>query len=245
MKKIALITGTTSGIGRVTALKLAKEGYNLILAGPRSDRLAELQKEIESKYKSKVLLLSFDIRVYTEVEDALLKNIPKEWSKIDVLVNNAGLGSFSPIHEWDTQDWNDMIDTNIKGLLYATRAITPGMVLRRSGHIINIGSTVERETFQNGNVHCATKFAVDGLSKGMRLDLQQYGIRVTQICPGRVEADFALVSYKGDTEQAKNIYEIYTSLKVEDIANAISYALSQPAHVKVQDIFVLHATQVL
>ncbi len=136
-----------------------------------------------------------------------------------------------------------MIDTNIKGLLYATRAITPGMVLRKSGHIINIGSTVGRETFQSGNVYCATKFAVDGLSKGMRLDLQQYGIRVTQICPGRVETDFALVSYKGDAEQVKKEYEIYASLKVEDIANAIAYALSQPAHVNVQDIYILNTAQ--
>lgn len=243
MKKIAIITGATSGIGRATALKLAEEGYNLILAGRRSELLAELKKDIELKYESKVLPLTFDIRVYTEVEDALLKNIPTEWSNIDVLVNNAGLGSFSPIHEGDIQDWDNMIDTNIKGLLYATRAITPGMVLRKSGHIINIGSILGRETFESGNVYCATKFAVDGLSKGMRLDLQQYGIRVTQVCPGRVETGFALVSNKGDAEQAKKEYETQVSLKVEDVANAIAYALSQPAHVNIQDIYILNTAQ--
>lgn len=243
MKKIALITGATSGIGRAIAVKLAKEGCNLIITGRRADRLSELQKEIQDKSEVKVLTLNFDVRVYKEVEDSL-SNLPKEWKDIDILVNNAGLAvGLNPIHQGVVDDWERMIDTNVKGLLYVTRLVTPGMVERKSGHIINLCSIAGKDSYANGNVYCATKHAVDALSKGMRIDLLPYNIKVTQICPGAVETEFSLVRFKGDESRANQVYKGFTPLFANDIANAVFYAVSQPAHVDIQDMLVMPTAQ--
>ncbi|WP_165040462.1 SDR family oxidoreductase [Dysgonomonas sp. ZJ709] len=243
MKKIALITGATSGIGRAIAVKLAKEGCNLIITGRRADRLSELQKEIQDKSEVKVLTLNFDVRVYKEVEDSL-SNLPKEWKDIDILVNNAGLAvGLNPIHQGVVDDWERMIDTNVKGLLYVTRLVTPGMVERKSGHIINLCSIAGKDSYANGNVYCATKHAVDALSKGMRIDLLPYNIKVTQICPGAVETEFSLVRFKGDESRANQVYKGFTPLFADDIANAVFYAVSQPTHVDIQDMLVMPTAQ--
>lgn len=244
MKKIALITGATSGIGRATAYKLAKEGFNLIITGRRKEVLNELKRNIEKKYTEiKTLALAFDVCSFPEVDQNLGK-LPHEWQKVDVLVNNAGLAvGLTPIHEGVLDDWERMINTNIKGLLYVTRTISPGMVARKSGHIINIGSIAGKEVYPNGNVYCATKHAVDALSKGMRMDLAGYGIRVTQICPGAVETEFSIVRFKGDQSRAGKVYEGFEPLIAEDIADAIFYAVSAPDHVNVQDLLVMPKAQ--
>lgn len=243
MKKIALITGATSGIGKAIAAKLAKEGYNIIITGRRQERLNEISNILEKQYQTKVLTRSFDVRKYQEVEKNL-GNLPQEWKNIDILVNNAGLAvGLNPIHQGVVDDWERMIDTNIKGLLYVTRVISPNMVERKSGHIINIGSIAGKDVYTNGNVYCATKHAVDALTKGMKLDLLPYNIRVTQVCPGAVETEFSLVRFKGDQERADKVYEGFTSLSADDIANAVYYAVSQPPYVDVQDILVLCTAQ--
>lgn len=243
MKKIALITGATSGIGKAIAAKLAKEGYNIIITGRRQERLNEISNILEKQYQTKVLTRSFDVRKYQEVEKNL-GNLPQEWKNIDILVNNAGLAvGLNPIHQGVVDDWERMIDTNIKGLLYVTRVISPNMVERKSGHIINIGSIAGKDVYTNGNVYCATKHAVDALTKGMKLDLLPYNIRVTQVCPGAVETEFSLVRFKGDQERADKVYEGFTPLSANDIANAVYYAVSQPPYVDVQDILVLCTAQ--
>lgn len=243
MKKIALITGATSGIGKAIAAKLAKEGYNIIITGRRQERLNEISNILEKQYQTKVLTRSFDVRKYQEVEKNL-GNLPQEWKNIDILVNNAGLAvGLNPIHQGVVDDWERMIDTNIKGLLYVTRVITPNMVERKSGHIINIGSIAGKDVYTNGNVYCATKHAVDALTKGMKLDLLPYNIRVTQVCPGAVETEFSLVRFKGDQERADKVYGGFTPLSADDIANAVYYAVSQPPYVDVQDILVLCTAQ--
>lgn len=243
MKKIALITGATSGIGKAIAAKLAKEGYNIIITGRRQERLNEISNILEKQYQTKVLTRSFDVRKYQEVEKNL-GNLPQEWKNIDILVNNAGLAvGLNPIHQGVVDDWERMIDTNIKGLLYVTRVISPNMVERKSGHIINIGSIAGKDVYTNGNVYCATKHAVDALTKGMKLDLLPYNIRVTQVCPGAVETEFSLVRFKGDQERADKVYEGFTPLSADDIANAVYYAVSQPPYVDVQDILVLCTAQ--
>lgn len=243
MNKIALVTGSTSGLGKSIAYRLAKEGYNVIITGRRKERLDELEKEIETKYDVQALSLVFDVRLYSEVESAI-SSIPSDWKNIDVLVNNAGLAvGLNPIHQGVIDDWERMIDTNIKGLLYVTRLVSPGMVGRNSGHIINIASIAGKEVYPNGNVYCATKHAVDALSKAMRIDLLPYGIKVTQVCPGAVETEFSLVRFKGDQKRADQVYEGYVPLEAEDIANAVWYAVSQPAHVDIQDMLVMPAAQ--
>lgn len=243
MNKIALITGATSGIGKSIALKLGKEGYNIIITGRREERLLELQKEIETKYDAKVLPLVFDVRQYGEVEKAI-NGLPDNWRQIDVLINNAGLAvGLNPIHQGLIDDWERMIDTNVKGLLYMTRLVSPIMVERRCGHIINIGSISSKEVYAGGNVYCATKHAVKALNQGMRIDLLPYNIRVTLICPGAAETEFSLVRFKGDQKRADQVYEGFTSLYAEDIANAIWYAMSQPPHVDIQDILVMPTAQ--
>lgn len=243
MKKIALITGATSGIGKAIAAKLAKEGYNIIITGRRQERLNEISNILEKQYQTKVLTRSFDVRKYQEVEKNL-GNLPQEWKNIDILVNNAGLAvGLNPIHQGVVDDWERMIDTNIKGLLYVTRVISPNMVERKSGHIINIGSIAGKDVYTNGNVYCATKHAVDALTKGMKLDLLPYNIRVTQVCPGAVETEFSLVRFKGDQERADKVYEGFPPLSADDIANAVYYAVSQPIYVDVQDILVLCTAQ--
>jgi len=243
MKKIALITGATSGLGKAIAIRLGKEGYNLIVTGRRKERLEELEKEISINYNSRVLPVSFDVRNYEEVENAIT-NLPEEWKKIDILVNNAGLAvGLDPIYKGVVEDWERMIDTNVKGLLYVTRVVSPGMVERKSGHIINIGSIAGKGVYPNGAVYCATKHAVNALNQGMRMDLLPYNIRVTQICPGAVETEFSLVRFKGDQGKADQVYTGYENLVADDIAESVFFAISQPPHVDIQDMLVMPTAQ--
>lgn len=243
MRRIALITGATAGIGKAIAVKLAKEGHDIIITGRRQERLEELEKEIEIKYGVRAFSLCFDVSKYAEVEMAV-NSLPSDWRNIDILVNNAGLAvGLNPIHQGVIEDWERMIDTNIKGLLYVTRLVSPIMVQRRSGHIINLCSIAGKDVYANGNVYCATKHAVDALTKGIRIDLLPYGIKVTQVCPGAVETEFSIVRFKGDKARADKVYDGFTPLYADDIANAVFYAVSQPAHVDVQDMLVLPTAQ--
>ena len=243
MKKIAMITGATSVIGLGTAKALASEEFNLILTGRRNDRLERIKKEIEEKYKVEVLTICFDVRNQQEVEKAVT-TLPAEWKNIDVLVNNAGLAvGLEPIQEGLLEDWERMIDTNVKGLLYVTRAVSPLMCARKQGHIVNICSTAGKEVYPNGNVYCATKHAVDALSKAMRQDMLPYGIKVTNICPGAVETEFSLVRFKNDEARAAKTYEGMTPLNGDDIANLIRFAVTLPAHVCINDLVVTPTAQ--
>lgn len=243
MRKIALITGATAGFGKAIALKLAKENYDIIITGRREHLLEELEKEIETKYGVRALSLCFDVRDYNQVTTTL-GDLPADWRNVDVLVNNAGLAvGLNPIHEGVVDDWERMIDTNVKGLLYVTRTISPGMVERKSGHIINLSSIAGKDVYPNGNVYCATKHAVDALSKGMRMDLLPYNIKVTQICPGMAETEFSIVRFKGDKDRADKVYDGFDPLVAEDIANAVFYAVSQPPHVDVQDMLIMPTAQ--
>ena len=243
MRKIALITGATAGIGLAVAEILAENSYNLIITGRRKELLDKLKNELGIKYKSDVLALNFDIRDRKQTEDAI-DNLPKSWRNIDVLINNAGLSiELTPIHEGLVDDWEQMIDTNIKGLLYITRKVAPLMVERRSGHIVNISSIAAKETYEGGNVYCATKHAVDALNKGMRIDLVKHNIKVTSISPGMVETEFSLVRFKGDKARADKVYEGLTPLNADDIAEAVWFALSRPAHVNINDMLIMPTAQ--
>ncbi|PSR12685.1 MAG: hypothetical protein DA408_06435 [Bacteroidetes bacterium] len=240
--KYVLITGATAGIGRATAEKFAEAGYRLIITGRRQERLTALKASWEAEYGTEVYTLSFDVRNPAAVF-AAIEQLPAAWKNIDILVNNAGKAKgFDPIHTGQIPHWEEMIDTNIKGLLYLTRAVSPGMVARGQGHIINIASTAGKEVYPNGNVYCATKFAVDALTKAMRLDLHTYGIRVSQVCPAAVEeTEFALVRFDGDSERAK-IYEGFQPLRARDVAATIYFIAQQPPHVNILDV-VVQATQ--
>lgn len=243
MRKIALITGATSGIGRAIALRLAEEKIDLIITGRRLERLVELQKEIEITYKVRVNTLNFDVTNYNDVKKALA-SLDNSWSKIDILVNNAGLAvGLSPIYEGDVDDWERMIDTNVKGLLYVTRTVAPKMVERKSGHIINISSIAGKHVYPKGNVYCATKHAVSALSQAMRMDMLDYNIRVTQVCPGAAKTEFSNVRFKGDNDRADKVYDGFTPLTAKDVAEAVVYAVMQPKHVDVQDILVMPTAQ--
>lgn len=243
MKKTVLITGATSGIGRAAALLLAENNYNLILTGRRAELLDNLKKEIEVKFKADVITLNFDVRSKEEVDNAL-NGIPERWRKIDVLINNAGLAAgLNHIQEGLEDDWERMIDTNVKGLLYVTRRIAPLMVERKSGHIINIGSIAGTQVYENGNVYCASKHAVDALSQGMRIDLLKDNIKVSQIRPGMVETEFSLVRFHGDEDKAKKVYDGVTPLFAEDIAQTILFILTRPSHVNINDIVVMPTQQ--
>lgn len=243
MKKIALITGATSGIGRATAIALADAGYNLILTGRRGERLEELKALVGITYKADALTLCFDVRRRDEVE-AAIGSIPAAWRGIDVLVNNAGLAvGLDAIQDGVVDDWERMIDTNVKGLLYVTRAVAPIMCERGRGHIVNLCSTAGKEVYANGNVYCATKHAVDALSKGMRIDMLRYGIKVTNICPGAVETEFSLVRFKGDSARADKTYDGMVPLRGEDIAELVRFAVSLPAHVCINDLVVTPTAQ--
>lgn len=243
MKKIALITGATSGIGAATARRLAKDGYSLVVTGRRQQLLDELKRSIEVEFKSDVIALCFDVRSYLEVESSI-QNLPDKWKNIDVLVNNAGLAvGLNPIQDGVIEDWDRMIDTNIKGLLYVTRVVVPYMVERKVGHIVNIGSIAGKEVYPKGNVYCATKHAVGALTQGMRYDLLPYGIKVTQVCPGAVETEFSVVRFKGDKDRADQVYDGFEPLVADDIADTIAYALSVPDHVDVQDLLVFPKAQ--
>ena len=243
MKKITCITGATAGIGKATAIKFAEKGHDLILTGRREALLIETAHEIEKQFGVNVLPLVFDVRKAEEVRVAI-ENLPEEWANIEILINNAGLAvGLNPIQSGIIDDWERMIDTNVKGLLYVTRAISPGMIERRKGHIVNIGSIAGREVYPNGNVYCATKHAVDALTKAMRMDMLPYNIRVTQVAPGQAETEFSLVRFKGDTEKAKNVYTGFTPLTAEDIADVIVYVCDAPAHVNINDVLVMPTAQ--
>lgn len=242
MNKIALITGATSGIGQATALKAAEAGYDVIITGRRRDRLEELAKTIRSK-GADVLILGFDVRRQTEVQSAI-DSLTDKWKNIDVLVNNAGLAvGVSPIQEGVLDDWERMIDTNVKGLLYVTRAVAPLLIARQGGHIVNIASIAGKEVYPGGNVYCATKHAVDALSRAMRTDMLRHNIKVTNIAPGMVETEFSLVRYKGDSEAAANVYKGIQPLTNEDIADTILFAITRPPHVCLNDIVIMPTAQ--
>lgn len=240
-KRIALITGATSGIGEATARILAKNNFKLIICGRRKERLAALQAELSKQ--TEVTTLSFDVRNRGEVENAI-RSLPVAWKKIEVLVNNAGNAhGLDPIQSGDVDDWDAMMDINVKGLLYVSREIIPGMVERKGGHIVNLGSIAGKEAYANGNVYCGSKFAVDAITKGMRIDLNAYGVKVTAINPGLVETEFSLVRFKGDEERANTVYKGYQPLKADDIADLILFALTRPAHVVVADMVVFPVAQ--
>jgi NADP-dependent 3-hydroxy acid dehydrogenase YdfG len=239
--KTALITGASSGIGKAAAVALAKQNFRLILCGRREDRLADLMQKLS--HYTEVTTLAFDVRDRNAVANAIA-SLPETFKNIDILVNNAGNAhGLSPIESGDIDDWDAMIDGNVKGLLYVSKAVIPGMVERRSGQIINIGSIAGKEVYTNGNVYCASKFAVDALSQGIRMDLNQYGIRVGAINPGMVETEFSEVRFKGDTERAANVYKGLQPLKPEDIADAIVYMVNCPAHVNIADLTILPTAQ--
>lgn len=243
INKTVFITGASSGIGRATARIFAANGYRLIINGRRQERLLDLKEELTSAYGTELILLPFDVSKNEEVELAVA-SLPTEWKSIDVLVNNAGKAKgFSPIHEGDLVHWEEMIDVNLKGLLYLTRVVTPGMVERQSGHVINVCSTAGKEVYPNGNVYCATKYAVDALTKAMRIDLHKYDIRVSQVAPGHVEeTEFAVVRFDGDTERAK-IYDDFNPLTSSDVAETIYFIASQPDHVNIQDVLMMGTQQ--
>ncbi|UTA69951.1 SDR family NAD(P)-dependent oxidoreductase [Emticicia sp. 21SJ11W-3] len=238
MARIALITGATSGIGKATAIAFANSGIDLIICGRRQERLDSLKDYLSAKVK--VTTLKFDVSNKVEVVNAI-NSLPDEWRAIDILVNNAGNAhGLSPIQDGDTDDWDAMIDGNVQGLLYVSRAIIPGMVERQAGHIINLSSVAGKYTYANGAVYCASKAAVEALSEGMRLDLTQHGIKITNIAPGAVETEFSLVRFKGDTARAEKVYEGFEPIQPEDVADAILYAVNTPARVTIADI-VLYA----
>jgi 3-hydroxy acid dehydrogenase/malonic semialdehyde reductase len=240
---VALITGATSGIGKASAELFAKNGWNLIITGRRKDRLETFAAELQKKYKIKTLALNFDVRNLKDVVKNI-NSIEGEWKNIDLLLNNAGLASgLSTIQEGNIEDWEVMINTNIKGLLYVTRHIAPLMIEKNKGHIINVASLAGKQVYPNGNVYCATKHAVDALSQAMRIDMIYHGIRVTNIAPGLVETEFSIVRFKGDKERAKKTYENIKALSAEDIAEIIYWAASRPAHVNINDIVITPTAQ--
>jgi 3-hydroxy acid dehydrogenase/malonic semialdehyde reductase len=243
MAKIALITGATSGIGEATAHLFAREGYNLLLTGRRAERLGKLAAAINKKHNVEVAVSSFDVRNRAEVVDNL-ENLPAKWKKVNVLVNNAGLSQgLDPIQKGSYDDWDTMIDTNVKGLLYVSRIVSNWMIGNGYGHIINIGSIAGLEVYPNGNVYCATKHAVDALSKAMRIDLLSHGIKVTAVHPGMVETEFSIVRFKGDEGKAKKVYEGMKPLLAADIAETIWFAVSRPAHVNINELVVMPTAQ--
>jgi NADP-dependent 3-hydroxy acid dehydrogenase YdfG len=237
MKKIALVTGATSGIGKATALLLSQNGFRVIITGRRKNRLDELCQQIPD-----CLALNFDIRQQKEVAEAL-SNLPEEWQTIDLLVNNAGLAAgLEPLHDNQLNDWEQMIDTNIKGLLYVTKIISRQMVERQQGQIINVSSIAGKEAYGKGAVYCATKHAVEALTKAMRIDFNPYGIKVGSVSPGAVETEFSIVRLK-DQNANEKVYAGYEPLKAEDIADAILYMATRPAHVNIADILILPTAQ--
>ncbi|MCF8368984.1 MAG: SDR family NAD(P)-dependent oxidoreductase [Bacteroidales bacterium] len=243
MNNIALITGATSGIGKACAEKFAANRYNIILTGRRSERLQSLKKELEKKYQVKTKSLCFDIQKKDQVINAI-ESLDNSWRQINILINNAGLAlDLKPIQEGDFSDWDTMIDTNLKGLLYISKLVSNIMITQGSGHIINIGSIAGRESYPNGNVYCATKHAVEGLTKAMRLDLFRQGIRVSQIAPGAVETEFSLVRFKGDADTAEKVYRGYTPLTSEDVAESVYFVASQPTHININDLLIMPMAQ--
>ena len=239
--KTALITGATSGIGKATASAFAREGINLILCGRREDRLAELKKELSKRVA--VHTLSFDVRDKEAVFEKI-NSLPEKFQKIDILINNAGNAhGLNPIQDGNIDDWDAMLDINVKGLLYVSKAIFPKMISQGTGHIINIGSTAGKEVYPNGNVYCASKYAVDALNQAMRIDLNKHGIRVGAVNPGLTQTEFSEVRFKGDTEKAKSVYEGFQALRPEDIGDIIRFVVTRPYHVNIADLVVMPTAQ--
>ena len=243
MTKTALITGATSGIGEATSVKLAQLNYNIILTGRRKERLEKLKNKLESEYSVKTLTLCFDIRDKKATDEAI-QSLNDEWKSIDVLINNAGLAAGAdPVQDGAWSDWEQMIDTNIKGLLNISKLIIPGMIERKQGHIINITSIAGKEVYANGNVYCATKHAVDALTKGMRIDLLPHNIKVGSVAPGMVETEFSIVRYHGDKNKADDVYKGLTPLFADDIADTIEFMVTRPAHVNINDVLIMPTAQ--
>ena len=241
MKPTAFITGATSGIGKATAEIFAKNNIRLILCGRRADRLENLKKELSKL--TEVTTLQFDVSKRSEVENSIAL-LPENFKTIDILINNAGNAhGLSTIQDGDIDDWDAMLDINVKGLLYVSKAIIPQMVQRNSGFIVNIGSIAAKEVYPNGNVYCASKHAVDALNKGMRIDLNKHNIRVSAIHPGAVETAFSEVRFKGDLEKAKSVYAGYKALQAEDIADIIHFVITRPYHVNIEDLVVYPTAQ--
>jgi 3-hydroxy acid dehydrogenase/malonic semialdehyde reductase len=242
-KKIAFVSGATSGFGRAIALRLGKLGYRLVITGRRGERLQQLAQQLKENYAIDVFPLCFDIRDKSACEQAI-QSLPEDFQKIDLLVNNAGLAAgASSFEESDMADFEQMVDTNIKGLLFITKLIVPGMVERKSGHIINISSIAGIEVYPGGSVYCATKHAVNAITKGLRIDLVKYGIKVSSISPGMAETEFSLVRYHGDAEKAKAVYSGLVPLNAEDIADAVEFIITRPKHVSINDIQINPAQQ--
>ena len=241
--KTILITGATAGFGEASARLFAKNGWNLIITGRRKERLEKLETELKSMYNIEVLSLCFDIRNLNEVQHAI-SSLNEDWKQIDVLLNNAGLAAGrGPIQDGVYDDWEQMIDTNIKGLLYMMREVSPLMITRNQGHIINVSSLAGWESYGGGNVYCGTKHAVRSISRSARIDLVAHNIKVSVISPGAAETEFSLVRFKGDEEKANAVYEGYLPLQAEDVANSIYFMATQPAHVNIEEIFILPTAQ--
>ena len=239
--KTILITGATSGIGLAAAKKLANDKNQLILCGRRQDKLDEISEELSKS--TNVLSLCFDVSNKNEV-NRLLSNLPKKFSSIDILINNAGNAhGLDTIQDGSLDDWDNMIDSNVKGLLYISRVIMPKMIELKSGHIINIGSLAGREVYEKGNIYCATKHAVNAISKAMRIDLNKTGIKVSEINPGLVETNFSNIRFKGDSDIAEKVYKGYKALQAEDIADVIEFIINRPNHVNIADILILPQAQ--
>lgn len=243
MGKIVFITGASSGIGRSCACRFAESGYNLVISGRREEKLQELATELAARFNVVVIPLQMDVSRQDEISRSL-ESLPGEYRIPDILINNAGLAlGLEPFHKGNFEQWDQMIDTNVKGLVYLSRALAPAMVGRGSGHIINIGSIAGREVYPNGNIYCATKAAVDSITKAMRIDLLPYGIKVSQIAPGAAETEFSTVRFSGDETRAKAVYEGFEPLRPEDIAEAVYYVASQPPHVNINDLLIMPAAQ--
>lgn len=241
MKKIALVTGASSGIGQATARIFAQNGINLIICGRRKEKIAELATELRKLVEVQELI--FDVRDRKEVFRQI-ENLPENFKKIDILINNAGNAhGLDTFQAGNLDDWDSMIDINVKGLLYVSKAVVPCMIEAKSGHIINIGSLAGKEAYLKGNVYCASKFAVDALNQGLRMDLNEYGIRVGAVNPGMVETEFSLVRFKGDEQKAKSVYQGLQPLTAQDIAEIIYFVISRPAHINIADLLVLPTAQ--
>ena len=239
--KTALITGATSGIGKATAIRFAQEGIDLILCGRRQERLDLLKAQLSKSVN--VHTLNFDVRNNTDIRKAIA-SLPGAFTTIDILINNAGNAhGLDPIQTGNTDDWDAMLDINVKGLLYVSKAIIPQMTARKEGHIINIGSTAGKEVYPNGNVYCASKHAVDAITQGMRIDLNKHNIKVGAVNPGMVATEFSEVRFKGDTERADKVYQGFDVLKPEDIADIIYFVVSRPYHVNIADLVVMSTAQ--
>ena len=243
MRKLALITGATSGIGKATAQILASNGYDLIITGRREELLHELSENLISDTGAAVHSLCFDVRDLNQVEQAI-DSLTGRWSDIDVLINNAGLAvGIEPVHEGVIDDWERMIDTNIKGLLYLSRIISPRMVAKECGHIINVSSIAGHEIYPNGAAYCGTKHAVKAITKAMRMELVSFGVKVSSISPGMVDTEFSLVRFKGNQERADNVYKGLTPLYAPDVAEAILFMVTRPAHVNIEDLVIMATDQ--